>query len=117
MKNKLNLKPGDFIFLILILIAGIFLTVKPRHQNASSILVQANGNSYQYSLNTDAIYDFEGPLGITKVEVKNGKVRIIDSPCPNKTCMNQNYRDTLVCLPNKIIIKIQTQGEFDAIAE
>lgn len=117
MKSKIQLKPGDFIILATVLAAGLFFTIKPRHQNASSILVQADGTSYEYSLTTDATYDFEGPLGTTKVEVKNGKVRIIDSPCPNKTCMTQGFSDTLVCLPNKIIIKVQNQGDFDAIAE
>jgi len=117
MKSKIQLKPGDFIFLAIVLVAGLFLTIKPHRKNASSILIQADNSSYEYSLNTDAIYDFEGPLGTTKVEVKNGKVRIIDSPCPNKTCINQGFNDTLVCLPNKIIIKVQGQGDFDAIAE
>ena len=54
-------------------------------------------------------------------------MRIIDSPCPNKTCVAQGWHNPLVCLPNKVMITIESDGgagavveqggEFDAISE
>jgi len=107
----------DFIFAIAITTLGIFLTVKSFSQKGSVVKVNADGRHYEYSSKQDGIYKVGGPLGITTFEIKNGKVRIIDSPCPNKTCVNQGWHSPLVCLPNNVIITLEEEGEFDAIAE
>ena len=107
----------DFIFAIAITTLGIFLTVKSFSQKGGVVKVNADGKHYEYSAKQDGIYKVGGPLGITTFEIKDGKVRIIDSPCPNKTCVNQGWHSPLVCLPNKVIITLEEEGEFDAIAE
>lgn len=107
----------DFIFAITITSLGIFLTVKSFSQKGSVVKVNADEKHYEYSAKQDGIYKVGGPLGITTFEIKDGKVRIIDSPCPNKTCVNQGWHSPLVCLPNNVIITIEKEGEFDAIAE
>lgn len=112
-----KLRPLDFIFAIAITALGIFLTVKSFSQKGSLVKVNADGRHYEYSAKQDGIYKVGGPLGITTFEIKNGKVRIIDSPCPNKTCINQGWHSPLVCLPNNVIITLEDEGEFDAIAE
>ena len=56
--------------------------------------------------------------------LKNGKVRIVDSACPNKDCIRQGVGGTLVCLPNDVIITIENadsetdgaKGKFDAVS-
>lgn len=112
-----KLQPLDFIFSAAVLILGIFLTVKNISQKGSVVKVNANGNHYEYSADKDGIYKVEGPLGITTFEIKNSRVRIIDSPCQNKTCINQGWHSPLVCLPNNVIITLEAEGEFDAISE
>lgn len=112
-----KLRPLDFIFAITITSLGIFLTVKSFSQKGSLVKVNADGRHYEYSAKQDGIYKVGGPLGITTFEIKDGRVRIIDSPCPNKTCINQGWHSPLVCLPNNVIITLEDQGEFDAIAE
>ena len=112
-----KLRPLDFVFAIIITGLGIFLTVKSFSQKGSVVKVNADGRHYEYSSKQDGIYKVGGPLGITTFEIKDGKVRIIDSPCPNKTCINQGWHSPLVCLPNNVIITLEDEGEFDAIAE
>ena len=112
-----RLRPLDFIFTIAILSLGIFLTVKNLSQRGSIVKVNAAGNHYEYSAKKDGIYKVQGALGITTFEIKDGHVRIIDSPCPNKTCVNQGWHSPLVCLPNNVIITIEDEGEFDALSE
>ena len=112
-----KLKPLDFLFTIAVLSLGIFLTVKNLTQRGSIIKVNASGNHYEYSAKKDGIYEVKGALGITTFEIKDGRVRIIDSPCPNKTCVNQGWHSPLVCLPNNVIITIEEEGEFDALSE
>ncbi len=112
-----KLRPLDFIFLAAALSLGIFLTVKNISQKGSVVKVNANGNHYEYSAEKDGIYKVEGILGITTFEIKNSRVRIIDSPCPNKNCINQGWHSPLVCLPNNVIITLEAEGEFDAVSE
>lgn len=79
--------------------------------------VDANGKIYKYPLSKNSEYSFEGPLGKTKILVENSKVRILESPCPNHTCMAQGWGTTHVCLPNKIIVTVEQDGGLDAISE
>ena len=112
-----KLRPLDFVFAGIVLGLGIFLTIKSFSQKGSIVTVNADGNRYEYSARQDGIYSVGGALGITTFEIKDGRVRIIDSPCPNKTCINQGWHSPLVCLPNTVIITLEAEGEFDAISE
>lgn len=69
-------------------------------------------------LNIDNIYEVNGYNGVVKIEVKNQKIRVIEETSPLHICKNQGSiskaNDTLVCLPNKIIIKIESK-ELDGV--
>ena len=115
--QKTRIRFLDIIFFILIAATGIFLTVSGGSKKGSVVSVNANGNKFEYSAEKDGVYQVEGALGITTFEIKGGRVRITDSPCPNKTCISQGYKSPLVCLPNKVIITVEEEGEFDALSE
>ena len=63
---------------------------------------------YVLPLDKDRIVSVEGPRGRTIVEIRNHRVRIADSACPNKLCIKQGWIDSggLVCLPNKVVVTI-----------
>ena len=107
----------DFIFVIFFFSLGIFLCLKAVTHSGSVVKVNAAGQRYEYSASQNGIYEVQGAAGKTVFEIKDGKVRIIDSCCPNKNCVNQGWHSPLVCLPNDVIISIEEQGEFDAISE
>lgn len=118
----------DILIIILVAVAGIFLTVRGLGQKGSRVLVNAAGVKYEYSAELDGTYSVPGELGPTTFEIKDGRVRITDSPCPNKTCISQGWHNPLVCLPNKVMITVegensvkagQGRGEvqFDAVSE
>lgn len=115
--HKPNLRPLDIILFLLLAATGIFLTVKGTRQKGTLVCVNANGINYEYSADKNGIYSVQGEIGLTVFEIKDGKVRIIDSPCPNKTCITQGWHNPLVCLPNKVMITIKSEGKFDAISE
>lgn len=54
-----------------------------------------------------------------KVVVSNGKVRVIDADCPDKLCEKRGAisrkGDSIVCLPNRLVVKIAGKGEVEAI--
>ena len=109
-------KPGDLIIFMAVLFCGLFLLFKSGKKNGSTVYVQAGSLRYEYSLSENGVHSVKGPLGETVFEILDGRVHIIASPCPNKTCIHQGFDDTLVCLPNNVTIWID-KGEVDAISK
>lgn len=67
---------------------------------------------------TDTIATAYGPY---VVEHGDGAVRIVSAPCVNRLCVHQgrirHAGDHLVCLPGKLVVTVEGDGEegFDAI--
>lgn len=112
-----HFRPLDFVLIAAILVSAVLVTKKSFTTSAERVIVNANGNGYEYSLNKDGIYEVEGVIGITKFEIKNKQVRILESPCPNKTCVNLGWSNPLICLPNKVVISVITEGDVDAVSQ
>ena len=62
------------------------------------------------SLDQDQTTHVKGPLGLTEIEVKKGRARIVSSPCNNKVCIKSGYiryADRLAaCIPNRVVVRI-----------
>ncbi|MCR5494747.1 MAG: NusG domain II-containing protein [Treponema sp.] len=112
-----NLKPLDFIIFIFLIAFSIFLIKNTKSVSGDIVHIHSENADYAYPLKKDAVYKIPGPLGYTLVQVKNKKVRIIDSPCPSKSCLKQGFHSPIVCLPNKVIVTIENYGDFDAVSE
>lgn len=110
MRKGPHLLPIDILIIFLIAAAGIFLTVRGLGQKGSRVLVNAAGVKYEYSVSQNGTYTVAGELGTTTFEIKDGRVRITDSPCPNKTCISQGWHNPLVCLPNKVMITVEGEN-------
>ena len=111
-----NLKKGDVILIVLIIVALLF---------ASYFLFSSNGNDatveittpnaqYLYPLDDDGIYTVTGYIGESVIQVKDKKVRFIDSCCKNKLCMVGSIDHNgqfLACMPNGIIASVVSTEE------
>ena len=56
------------------------------------------------------------------VEIKDGKIRVSEAECPDKTCVRTGWLSSsampIVCLPNHLIIEFADENsEIDALAE
>ena len=55
-------------------------------------------------------FSLENVKGVV-FEVNNGKIRIIESDCPDKICVKTDFIDSksekIVCLPKKLIVEIE----------
>lgn len=108
------------VALIILSLSGLFL-VKGLALSGNTATIEVNGKLiYRLSLKEDRTIEVHGPIGITRVEVKAGKIRIVDSPCPNKLCVRQGWikRGAIICLPNRVVVTIggDNTGEVDAIS-
>ncbi len=87
------------------------------------LVIEAPSGSWVYGLDTDRTIDIPGPLGNTVVEIAKGEAKIIDSPCPNKTCISSppvsKKGQWNACLPNQVIIRVDGDAgaadEIDAV--
>ena len=105
-----KLLPFDILIIIIIAGCGVLLTVRGLGQKGSRVVVNAASVKYEYSAELDGTYSVPGELGDTTFEIKDGRVRITDSPCPNKTCISQGWHNPLVCLPNKVMITVEGEN-------
>ncbi len=49
-----------------------------------------------------------GPLGVTVVEIRAGRVRVAADPSPRQICVRQGWLkagETAVCLPNRVSVE------------
>ena len=108
----------DAVLILLFSFTGIFVTAFTFFKKGSVVRVEAAGSVYKYSLEEDGIYEVEGALGKTIFEIRDNKVHITESACPNKICVAAGFSNPIVCLPNEVIITVEDEAEaFDAVAQ
>lgn len=72
-------------------------------------------------LSENRLVHVTGPLGETEVEIRDGKARIVKSPCSRKLCIKSGYiqyADRIAaCLPNRVVVRIlgDTYRGIDAV--
>lgn len=110
-----RLRVMDYLVALSMLVAIILSFSLLRERGANVLIVSYEDERYAFSLDKDGIYEIPGEIGITVIEIKDGRFRFLDSPCPGKTCIYSGYSDLIVCLPNKIVAKAEKEG-VDAIS-
>lgn len=71
-------------------------------------------------LDSDTLYCIDGDISSVTILANNSGVKIIESDCSDKTCINQglisNSNQTITCLPNKIYIVLKSNdSEVDIV--
>lgn len=70
-------------------------------------------------LSKNGTYDVDGYNGNVKFLVENNKIKVLEENSPKHLCSYQGFisesYQTLVCLPNKIVVKIESKDNYDAI--
>jgi hypothetical protein len=104
---------GDkfLIAALLILNGWLFASWGVGYSKGDWVVVTVNQKeTIRLPLDQDQKTHVKGPIGLTEIEVKNGRARIIRSPCKNKVCIKSGYiryADRLAaCIPNRVVIRI-----------
>ena len=118
---KLSFKKGDWLAIVFVLILALSVAVffLPKKNTSESQIVQIYQNNqliseYPLDVTTDLL--IEGEYCNT-VQIREGKVAIIESDCPGADCVHSGWISTsgrsIVCLPNKVEIRIM--GVLDEV--
>ena len=118
-----RLLAGDWLLLLLLLLAcgASFRWLWWQQGNADELLLSANGQEFaRWPLRLDHRFELPGPLGMTVVEVRAGRARIVSDPSPPQYCVQQGWLshagETALCLPNRTAISIGGQRQDDSLA-
>ena len=115
---------GDAAVLVLLAAAVLALAIpRPAGGQPARAEVEAAGKVVAtLDLERDGVSEIKGPLGVTRIEVNSGRVRVLSSPCPRQACRHGGWigaaGEMLVCLPNEVVIRLpgQRAGATDAVA-
>lgn len=121
MKAK-RLLLGDYLVISLGLLLVVYLFKTLWHSEHAAKIQVRQGNQIvaTLSLNQDRLMDVVGPLGISKIEIKQGKVRFLSSPCTNQYCVHQGWLhhegQAAICLPNRVSLELLgSQKSYDSL--
>ncbi len=117
-----KLKILDRIIIVVLLVlsilpAGVVMIAKANNKKSNIIIKVDNKVEKKIPLNNineSKIYEFTFNNNNGYVEVKNGKVRMVEMDkevCPNAICSDTGWVDkghqSIVCLPNNIVVTIE----------
>lgn len=102
--------------LVLLLIAMLLIIFLPN--DGSEVEVYKNGLLIaSYPLNENRAFS----VGEMQIEIFNGSVSVVESNCPDKLCVHSKpinkEGSTIICVPNKVVIKITGNSEVEGITQ
>jgi len=119
-QKDLKIRKSDIVLTFSIVFICVVLAVIPFFfsRDGSSVLIYVDGKLFaEKNISENSRTDVDGMLTVV---VENGKVYIENSVCPVGVCEHTlpitKSGDSIICLPNKIMVKISGEGETDAIS-
>ncbi len=86
------------------------------------LLVKRGGNVFlETSLARDRDVTVNGPLGVTRIEVRNHRARVISDPGPRQLCVREGWisrsGQAAICLPNQVSVEVVGKaGGYDSLS-
>ncbi|MGB8454827.1 MAG: NusG domain II-containing protein [Anaerocolumna sp.] len=120
------MKRNDIILIIIILAlaAAGLICMNIAKKSGDRVVVKVDGKVYkELPLNKDTSLEIDGVGGGKNyLVIKDGHADMVDANCPDKLCVHQrdieNNGETIVCLPNKVVVEIESTKDsgVDAVA-
>jgi hypothetical protein len=117
-------KPLDVMILglALALVAASAVSVYGGAGGRAALHIKAGAERWILPLNRPRTQHVRGPLGVTVIEVRDGGVRVVSSPCNEQICVKSGHitrpGQWVACLPNQVFITIVAarETEIDAFS-
>lgn len=103
-------------------IASVIILNAPKKNN---VQIKSGGKvlyTLDLSQEADRSFEVKTDSGSNTVEIKDGRIRVSEADCPDKTCVRMGWLDSsampIVCLPHDLVIAFTDgDGGVDAISE
>ena len=115
------IKKTDVIIAVVVMtvsFAGYFLTGAALAGENKKVIIESDGKVFaEYPMSEARTVDVKGH---NTVEITPGYVRVVYADCPDKTDVKQGKISSpgsiIVCMPNKMTVRIVGESEIDAIS-
>ena len=114
---------GLALLIVAMTLFVVDITKASGNDGNKTVVISIDGEKKsEYPLKEDGVYLLEGShLGTNKLVIKDGEAYIEEASCPDKQCMKQGKiskaGEMLVCLPNRVVIKIVDANEEEPIID
>ncbi len=111
-----KIKLWEILTVSAILISAIFSVVFIKY-------LQSMGKFAVITVNSEIVKEIDLQAAENKtfqienitIEIKDSKIRVLSSDCPDKICMHKGFishtGESIICMPNKLIIEIKETHE------
>lgn len=121
------MKKGDVIILsvilaVILLSFCVFWTSGQKTENRQAVIIVDGAEYARYKLspNFSEIIEIDTQFGYNKLEIDCGKIRMLDASCEDKIDVKmgtiEKVNETIICLPNRVLVTIQGQSEVDMVS-
>ena len=99
---------------LLVISIGVLLVTTLTRREGGYVEVEQSGQIIAtYSLSIDGEYSLNGGTNILVIE--GGVAYLKDANCPDKTCVKTGkihyVNQSIICLPNKVVVEIRARGQ------
>lgn len=122
----MKLKKADIVLVLALLLvaaaAGLFM-LAVRDAGAEAVVVQDGKEILRLPLNEDTEEVITRGEDSNTVVIRGGTARVTEANCPDRVCVHTGeirYEgQTIVCLPHKLVVKIEggDNQDVDAVAQ
>lgn len=118
-QNKVRkvLSARDIVFsaAVILIAAAAYFLMQGKDSGGTAVVSCEGKTVAEIPLDRDGVYPLEGfDMELT---VKDGKICVSKSDCPDKICEKTGFisgsRQSIVCLPNRVSVRIITNTESD----
>jgi hypothetical protein len=109
-----TLKRGDKVIIFLLVVFAAFFAFEKyalSNNKISSVIIRSDGEIIKnIPITNNGEYIIKSKEGELTCIIKDQKVEVVESTCPDKLCMKQGWiskqGESIICLPNRISITI-----------
>lgn len=121
----MKFKKSDYILIGLLFVILFFVCMTlefTKKGGSKAVVYYKNEPVLTILLDTQlTTYEVMGENGIVEIVAGNGKIKVEDENSPLHLCSRQGWihssTQTIVCLPNKIVIQIENEQELDGVVK
>lgn len=92
-----------------------------RGEAADRAIIRSGGKIFSVApLSRDQVIEVHGPLGVSRIDIKNGQARIAADPGFRQYCVRQGWLkqagEIAICLPNQVSLELSgREKNYDSL--
>ncbi|MDD5089849.1 MAG: NusG domain II-containing protein [Candidatus Wallbacteria bacterium] len=120
MADRKFFHPIDLVPAAILFFCGVIPFLFHAKQRPGEVIVLHHGSADVMRLEPDRIFDISGPYPL-RLRFENNTVRVEKSSCPAGICRHHGSisrpGEVIICLPNRVSVKITGSSIVDTITE